>query len=627
VLRVRPGWWRGLRGAVRRLLGRDPRSRTRNTTQKWRTWAWVGLASAAVFALGVIGFTHYQESRGVLDPIASRIYAALRLFALGGGSVAGPVPWELELARFAGPAVAAYAVLQALAALFREQIDAVRLQLTSGQLIVAGLGHKGRLVAQALLEAGRIVVVIEADARNTALRAIRESGALVVVGDARSPDVLRRAGLDRAAQLVVLCGADVVNAEIIAAARELAAGRRSGSLHCVAHLVDAELCLLFTGEELERYGRAPIRVDFVNVYAAGAQALLKAHPLFPEGRGAASRVAIIGAGAAAQHLIVGVARACSTGLTAAGPRLPVTIGDADQAALSKLADQHPEIARFLDLQPAVDPAPALALSPPEVVYVCPDDDTAAISTTLRLRSLLAGRPTRIVAVIAHRAGLARLLDGAPQPAGGPSVATFGLLDEACQPDLLLVGTTELLARALHQAYLDSTAGAGAAGDPVAQGTAAERRPWAELPERLRESNRDQAAHVAVKLAAIGDVIGPLVDWDRAQQPFSPEEVETMARLEHDRWTAERRRAGWRPGPRDSELQTTPFLVPWDELSEEIRDRDRLFIHQLPRLLASLGLQALPRDPAAGRVPVAVPRTRSTRTRLEAVEVAHDTARR
>ncbi|MGZ8563879.1 MAG: RyR domain-containing protein, partial [Candidatus Limnocylindria bacterium] len=338
----------------------------------------------------------------------------------------------------------------------------------------------------------------------------------------------------------------------------------------------------------------------------GARALLKAHPLFPEGRGAASRVAIIGAGATAQHLIVGVARACSTGLTAAGQRLPVTVGDAGRAALSELADRHPEIARFLDLQVTVDPFAALALRPPEVVYVGPDDDTAAISTTLRLRSLLAGRPTRIVAVIAHRAGLALLLDGAPQAAGGPSVATFGLLDEACQPDLLLAGTTELLARALHQVYLDSTGAADVTGGAVAQDTAAERRAWAELPEHLRESNRDQAAHVAVKLAAIGDVIGPLVDWDRAQLAFSPEEVEIMARLEHERWTAERRAAGWRPGLRDSELRTTPFLVPWDELSEELRDRDRVFIRQLPRLLASVGLQALRRDGAARQLPVAAP---------------------
>jgi hypothetical protein len=277
------------------------------------------------------------------------------------------------------------------------------------------------------------------------------------------------------------------------------------------------------------------------------------------------------------------------------------VGAADQASLSGLAERHPEVARFLDLEPTADPVAALMAGPSGVVYVCPDDDAAAISMTLRLRSALAGRPTRIVAVIARRAGVALLLDGAPQAASGPSVFTFGLLDEACKPDLLLAGVTELLARALHQAYLDSTGRVQATSAAAAQTIGAERRPWSELPERLRESNRDNAAHLAVKLAAIGDFIGPLVDWDRALQPFSPDEVETMARLEHGRWIEERTAAGWRPGPRDPDHRTTPFLVPWDELSEEMRERDRVFIREMPRLLASVGLQALRRDSARGAV--------------------------
>jgi hypothetical protein len=120
-------------------------------------------------------------------------------------------------------------------------------------------------------------------------------------------------------------------------------------------------------------------------------------------------------------------------------------------------------------------------------------------------------------------------------------------------------------------------------------------PWADLAEVLRESNRDQAAHVAVKLAAIGHVVGPLVDWTAAGRSFADADVETMARLEHERWVADRRRAGWRPGARDPQRRTTPYLVPWQELSEDVREKDRLFVRALPRLLASVGLQALRRE--------------------------------
>jgi hypothetical protein len=253
-----------------------------------------------------------------------------------------------------------------------------------------------------------------------------------------------------------------------------------------------------------------------------------------------------------------------------------------------LRAQHPELGELVDLRPAADPAGVVVAGIPAVAYVCPDDDEAAASSALELRGLLVGRPTQIVVILEERAGLARLLEGARQPDCGPSLVTFGLLDEACRPEVLLAGTTEVLARALHGAYVDAAGTAASPDDPAL-------RPWSELPDSLRESNRDQAAHVAVKLAAVGRTVGPLADWTAARQPFGDPEIETMAILEHDRWVAERRRSGWQPGPRDVERRTTPYLVPWDELAEDVRDKDRLFVRRLPKLLASVGLQALRRE--------------------------------
>jgi voltage-gated potassium channel Kch len=541
-----------------------------------------------VAVLGLLGFTRYQQAGGALEPLATRVYRSLQLFVLESGSVSGAVPWELQVARFAAPLVAAYAIAHALAAVFREQVEAVRLQFVRDHVVVAGLGRKGRLLAQALLRRGDRVVVIEADAGNSELDAVRATGGLVVVGDARDAETQRRAKLGRASHLAVLCGDDATNIEIAARAREEAGGRRSGSLQCVVHLVDPDLCLLLCTEELERYGQAPVRFDFVNVYSAAAQALLRTHPPFPQDDNVAQRVVVVGAGPTARHVLVALARAWATRNPRAGRRLAVTVVGPDPQALATLGQRHPELDRFADLQAAAAPAAAVAEQAPAVVYVCPDDDAAAMASALELRGLLVGRPTRVVVVLEQRSGLGRLLQDAPRVAGGPSLATFGLLDETCQPDVLLTGTTEILAQALHRVYRDAHAGAADVEDAAL-------RPWSDLPESLRESNRDHAAHVAVKLAAIGHTIGPLIDWDAAQRPFSADEVETMALLEHDRWVTERRRAGWQRGPRDLRRHTTPYLVPWEQLSDEVRDQDRVFVRQLPSLLASVGLQAQRRD--------------------------------
>ena len=589
--------WRGRLGRLwpfgRRRRGTAGRARGGSLA-----WVGVGVALAVVVVVGFVGFTRYQGETGTLDPIATRLYLTLQLFVLESGSVSGPLPWELEAARFAAPVVAAYAVLRALAAVMQAQVRRLRLALVRDHVVVAGLGRKGTLLTRALLDRGARVVAVEADAANPELATLREEGCLVVEGDARSPATLRLAGADRASRLIALCGNDGTNVEIVAAVRELADRRGSGSLHCVAHVTNPGLGVLLSVEELERYGDAPVRVDFVNVYATGTQALLGAHPPFGGQADAGTGVAVVGTGRTARHLLLALARAWADHAPEAGRRLGISVVGPDAAALDGLLARHPELGLLADVRAVADLEGLAAGRAPALAYVCPDDDDEAAAAGLELRGLLSGRPTRIVVVLEARSGLGRLLEGARSPAGGPSLVTFGLLDEACRPEALLAGTTETLARALHGAYLEAVTADGKLGDPAL-------RTWLELPDDLRESNRDQAAHVAVKLAAVGRTLAPLTDWEAAREPFPEADVEVMSRLEHDRWMAERRKAGWRPGPRDVLARTTPYLVPWEQLAEEVRDKDRLFVRGLPRLLASVGLQAVKREGATAPDPTPV----------------------
>ncbi|MBV8378313.1 MAG: hypothetical protein JO279_15050 [Verrucomicrobia bacterium] len=57
-------------------------------------------------------------------------------------------------------------------------------------------------------------------------------------------------------------------------------------------------------------------------------------------------------------------------------------------------------------------------------------------------------------------------------------------------------------------------------------------------------------------------------------------------MEHARWTAERKLAGWqyRPGEKSEEKKTSPYLVHWDELEENIKEYDRDAVRNIPRYL-------------------------------------------
>ena len=84
---------------------------------------------------------------------------------------------------------------------------------------------------------------------------------------------------------------------------------------------------------------------------------------------------------------------------------------------------------------------------------------------------------------------------------------------------------------------------------------------------------------------------PLEDVDCGWFSFTREEIELLAEMEHERWVVERRAAGWRPDrERDVERKTTPYLVGWAELPEDIRDRDRETIVRLPAQVNDAGYQ-------------------------------------
>jgi hypothetical protein len=148
-----------------------------------------------------------------------------------------------------------------------------------------------------------------------------------------------------------------------------------------------------------------------------------------------------------------------------------------------------------------------------------------------------------------------------------------------------IGTRELLARAVHERYRQNQQGRKPPGDPSMQ-------PWEALAGDLRESNRQQADDIAAKLRRIGCGIMPVAGPQPAPLTFTPEEIEIMAEMEHDRWVAERRTAGWVYGPaRDVEHRISPYLVPWAELPNDVKKWDREAVRAIPEVLAQAQLRA------------------------------------
>ncbi|HUU37298.1 MAG TPA: RyR domain-containing protein [Candidatus Desulfaltia sp.] len=150
-------------------------------------------------------------------------------------------------------------------------------------------------------------------------------------------------------------------------------------------------------------------------------------------------------------------------------------------------------------------------------------------------------------------------------------------------DVLLGSARELLARAIHEKYRLDNRDKRSPDDPSMQ-------PWDELLEEVKESNRQQADHIPRKLKAVGCDFAPVVRSKPKPLKFSDREIEVMAEIEHDRWVAEKFLQGFSFGPRDVHRKTSPYLVAWEDLTEEIKDFDRQAVSEIPELLASAGFE-------------------------------------
>jgi voltage-gated potassium channel len=85
--------------------------------------------------------------------------------------------------------------------------------------VLAGLGRVGGSVADTLDSLGEPFVVVDLD--EDALAAARDRGWLVVVGDATEEDVLRAAGIERAAAFVTALDTDALNMFTVVTVRDM----------------------------------------------------------------------------------------------------------------------------------------------------------------------------------------------------------------------------------------------------------------------------------------------------------------------------------------------------------------------------------------------------------------------
>ena len=155
---------------------------------------------------------------------------------------------------------------------------------------------------------------------------------------------------------------------------------------------------------------------------------------------------------------------------------------------------------------------------------------------------------------------------------------------------------ERLAEAAHDVFREDLIARGYRPGPVqdeSQRLSPKLCPFTGLPEEDKEQNRANVRDIPGKLARAGYLMAPAKS-EEASTGFPGPLLDQLAEDEHERWMSAKLAAGWVPGsPTDAAARRHEALVPWAELSDSQRDKDRALVAGIPAILSRCGYAVIP----------------------------------
>jgi hypothetical protein len=540
--------------------------------------AWlIPVAAVLTLLLGLWGWSGHHL------PFDEALYRSVALFDIDGNAYSNGEPladWRFRIGRWTGAGVV-FSSLLALAALLHEHLATGLARWTKQAVVVIGSGP----LALSAFEAGRRLrrgtLWLGAAAfggsgyRDIALTWPQRDRARSVLDHAREAD-----------HVLVATDDDAEALSLTRAAREAAP--------------DAWITVLMRDSRLAEDAAATInepKTRVLSTAAVAARALMVAHPPFLIAKAMGhSRIhaLMLGFGQTGQAIVRDLIVNCRT--TYLDPPRVTVIDPQAKALEGVLRVRAPELDACADMLfidgeiggRAVRPNPAVitrdlaAGGALTVAYVCITDDIGALTGAATLQSLLRAMAMEQPPIFVQLRKAQVLGDR-----GGPgldALTAFGELDSVLAASEFLSDAPDAAARAFCEAYRASL-------PPEQRDDPANRSayPWERLDETWRRANRDAVAHIAAKLASVGidparwrgvDGIPRLPPGERLFHGQS--DLERLAVLEHERWNAQRRMDGWRrtdQPARDDKRRLQPYLKGYDELTEQVKEYDRVMVRQ------------------------------------------------
>jgi len=562
--------------------------------QRWRGL----LRAVAVGAALGLGFWGWSLAKppaqaSLFSDTITNLFRTLQLITLQfPPAMDSPIPWQLSLARFLLPAVALLETWRLVLGSVRSQARLVLLGLRPGHVIIApGPGGAASALLRQITARGVSAVAIMDGTNKDVVTQYENAAVAVIRGDPRLAETWESARVDAASMVFVAQSTDVENLNIavsVSAALERYPASRHPSL-VVA--LDSDILAEQVDLALDRAATPPsLRFQRLSIDEEATRPLFLAPPLptLKADRLAPSRIVIVGLGPGARAMLR-TALTLGQDSASSGPHITVLAPEADMMAEPILAAGFlPHFAATIELIPlqmawgTIDDDVLMraldGVDAPTLTAICLDDEIA-IGAAIGVARFAAVQGWQDGSIAVHQSQEDRLLsmlarlDNLP---GHKRLLPFGGILPDGTVARLMKEKPEKLPRAIHADYVRS----------LGDGAQAVTADWAALGETYRRASRAAAEHMSVKLASLGYTLKPGMPNNFQ---FSDGEIDSLARMEHRRWVAERLLRGWRLGPRNNERRRHPDLVPFDELPQSSQAKTRAAMRALPAVAGAANL--------------------------------------
>jgi len=542
----------------------------------------------------------------------------------------GAAPWQLFAAQFLVPGVALFGAWAVFLVGVRKNLRTVMARHKSSHTIICGIGDVGMQVVENLRKPdkqhkrGLHLVAVDLHDDSPAAATCEKSGVLVVQGDAKNPQVLRAAGIHRAQKAIISTGSDSENIDIALQIQDIYArtpNLKPASIQVLAQLRNDWMHKRLLGSVKSLVDSAVVDLRLFNPFTDAARLLIKQLRLPPSPEFDAHTFVLVGFGRYGREMALHLIRSSPVPL---GQKLKILVFDEKAVEAKKsFSVTYPaalelasvEFVKAMvcegspDLTRVVEPK-LEAAGPLLGIALAMGDDQASLSAALEVRSILdriGHLHVPIYVRLEYYRRLGKLVrDMENISSFGDRVQIFGTLEETLSKDVLLDAKLDLFAQALHTDWL-----ARASKNSEAD------KPWHNLPEVFKMSNRWRADHSPLLMQLVGmhlhersltAVASPAAEQIDEESPavatlggqinekspavatLSGGQIEQLAQLEHRRYVIERRMVENRPR---SAWRDDPNLYDWKDLDEGSRDYNRKEVARLPQIMAGLGIELLP----------------------------------